>query len=55
MPTVEEACCLGLGRIECTSVINTVGEVSYPIPREKTKGSVRKIWCIVRARIGNMP
>lgn len=55
MPTVEEACCLGLGRIECTSVINTVGEVSYPIPRKKTKGSVRKICCIVRARIGNMP
>ena len=37
MPTVEEVCGLGLGRVEYTSVINSVGEVSDPIPSKKQK------------------
>ena len=37
MPTAEEACGLGLGRVEYASVINSVGEVSDPIPSKKQK------------------
>ena len=37
MPTVEEACDLGLGRVEYTSVISGVGKVSDPIPSKKQK------------------
>ena len=37
MPTSEEACSLGLGRVEYSSVINSVSEVSDPIPSKKQK------------------
>ena len=37
MPIVEEACDLGLGRVEYNSVINSIGEVSDPIPSKKQK------------------
>ena len=37
MPTSEEACSLELGRVEYSSVINSVSEVSDPIPSKKQK------------------
>lgn len=37
MPSLEEACCLGLGKAEYTGVVSSVGEVADPLPSKKQK------------------